>query len=139
MKPLRKHALQLTVLVAVFLATAVAVHWRDDAQESRDIKALVAKYDDLGYSNLLAAYVGNASIAQAIQSGKAGAAQCEADLRASAQYGLLRACLARPTCAAGIVDLARKDAPELLANGPTPFRRFKDGEVCTPKDDHQAS
>lgn len=138
MKSWLKGALQLLTLCAVAFATAVAVHRRDDAQETRDIKALVAKYDDLGNANLLAAYVGNSTISKAIMGGKPGAAQCEADLRASSQYGVLKACLANPACAGGIVDIARTDAPELLTDGPTPFRRYKTGEVCSPNGERRA-
>ena len=127
-----KGALQLSTLFAVVLATAVAVHKRDDVQESRDIKALIAKYDDLGNANLLAAYVGNASISKAIGTGKPGAAQCEADLRASGQYDQLKTCLADPACAGGIIALVRTEAPELLTDGPKPFRHYKGGEVCAP-------
>jgi hypothetical protein len=132
MKPWLKRALQLFALFAVVVATAVAVHWRDDAQESRDIRALIAKYDDLGRSNLLAAYVGNVELSKAIRAGKIGAAQCDADLQASWQHDELKVCLANPACAAGIVDLARKDAPELLTAGPAPFRHYRTGEVCSP-------
>lgn len=125
-------ALKVLILVVVAFSAGLAVHWRDDAQESRDVRAIVAKYDDLGQSNLLAAYIGNAAISKAIRSGKPGSAQCEADLRASFQYDELKACLADPKCAAGIVDVARAEAPELLKDGPLPFRHYKAGEACAP-------
>ena len=128
----RKHALKILTLVVVALAAGLAAHLRDDAQESRDVRAIVAKYDDLGTSNLLAAYTGNAAISKAIRSGKPGSAQCDADLRASFQYDELKACLADSKCAAGIVDVARAEAPELLSNGPLPFRHYKAGEACAP-------
>ena len=119
-------------MVVVAFSVGLAVHWRDDAQESRDVKALVAKYDDLGNSNLLAAYIGNAAISKAIRSGKPGSAQCDADLRASFQYDELKVCLANTKCAAGIVDVARAEAPELLTDDTVQFRHYKAGEACTP-------
>lgn len=132
MKSRHKPALKVLTLVLVAISAGLAVHWRDDAQESRDVKALIAKYDDLGNSNLLAAYIGNAAISKAIRSGRPGSAQCDADLRASFQYDELKVCLADPKCAAGIVDVARTEAPELLKDGPVPFRHYKAGEACTP-------
>ena len=138
MKASLKGALQISTLFAVVLATAIGVHKRDDLQESRDVKALIAKYDDLGNSNLLAAYVGNVTISNAIRAGKVGSAQCESDLRASAQYGLLKACLADRTCAAGIIEMVRTEAPELLTDSPTPFKQYKAGEVCAPNGEHRA-
>ena len=138
MKSWLRGALQLLTLCTVTLATAVVVHRRDNAQETRDIKALVAKYDDLGNANLLAAYVGNTTISQAMMAGRSGAVQCEADLRASSQYGLLKACLANSPCAAGIIDIARTEAPELLTDRPPPFRRYKGGELCSPNGDRRA-
>ena len=132
MKSRRRPALKVLTLAVVAFSAGLAVHWRDNAQESRDVKAIVAKYDDLGNSNLLLSYIGNAAISKAIRSGKPGSAQCDADLRASFQYDELKACLADSKCAAGIVDVARGEAPELLSDGPVPFRHYKDGEACAP-------
>lgn len=131
LKPLPRRMLQLVVVLAVALATALAVHHRDDAQETRDVKALLAKYDGLGYSNMLVAYTGHAAISKAIQAGKPGSAKCEADLRASMEYDLLRTCLSQSACAASIVDLVRTDAPELLTNEAPRFKYYRSGEPCT--------
>jgi hypothetical protein len=64
MKSRSKIALKLLALFVVAFASGLAVHWRDNAEESRYVKALIAKYDDLGRSNLLAAYVGNVAISK---------------------------------------------------------------------------
>ena len=132
MKPWLKRTLQLSTLLAVALVTAVAVHWRDDAQETRDVKELIAKYEGLRYSNALASYISYVEISKELRAGKPGAAQCNADLTATAFHDVLKLCLVDAACSQGVMDTARKNAPELLADGPLPFRYYKSGEVCRP-------
>lgn len=84
--------------------------------------------------NAVASYASYSEISEQISKSETGKAKCSANILASANLRLVRACLTDRRCHDTVIDEVRRQAPGLLVEGHPRVTYFENRNSCWPAD-----